>query len=49
VLFKAHSYVHTQLNFILWQMPFTLFGFALGGFVLSSLFLPGPSRDTGSS
>ncbi len=38
VLFKAHSYIHTQMNFIIWQMPFTLFGFALCGFVLANLF-----------
>ena len=38
VLFKAHSYIHTQINFILWQMPFTLFGFAFCGLVLGSFF-----------
>ena len=38
IMFKAHSYIHTQMNFILWQMPFTLFGFAMCGFVLSNLF-----------
>jgi hypothetical protein len=37
VLFKAHSFIHTHQNFILWQMPFTLFGFALCGFVLGNL------------
>lgn len=40
VLFKAHSYIHTQMNFIIWQMPFTLFGFSLCGFVLANLFRP---------
>ncbi len=29
VLFKAHSEIHTHMNFITWQMPFTLFGFAV--------------------
>ena len=29
LIFKAHSYIHTGINFITWQMPFTLFGFAL--------------------
>lgn len=29
VVFKAHSHVHTHMNFILWQMPFTFFGFAV--------------------
>lgn len=38
VLFKAHSYIHTQINFILWQMPFTIFGFALCGYIISDLF-----------
>ena len=38
VLFKAHSYIHTHLNFLVWQMPFTLFGFALCGFTLRSFF-----------
>lgn len=34
VIFKAHSYIHAHLNNIVWQMPFTLFGFALCGLVL---------------
>ena len=34
VLFKAHSYIHLQLNYIIWQMPFTLFGFAFCGLVI---------------
>jgi hypothetical protein len=38
VLFKAHSYIHTQMNFIVWQMPFTLFGFALCGLAARRLF-----------
>jgi hypothetical protein len=38
MLFKAHSYVHVQLNFIIWQMPFVIFGFTLCGFVLANLF-----------
>ncbi len=29
VIFKQHSFVHTHLNYVLWQMPFTVFGFAL--------------------
>ncbi len=29
VIFKAHSFIHTHMSFLLWQMPFTLFGFAL--------------------
>ena len=31
VLFKAHSYIHTHMSFLLWQMPFTFFGFAVVG------------------
>ena len=27
VIFKAHSYIHTHMSFLLWQMPFTFFGF----------------------
>jgi hypothetical protein len=34
VIFKAHSYLHLHLNFIVWQMPFALFGFAMCGAVL---------------
>lgn len=31
VIFKAHSYIHIHMSFLLWQMPFTLFGFAVFG------------------
>jgi len=31
VIFKAHSYEHTHMNFVVWQMPFTFFGFAVCG------------------
>jgi peptidoglycan/LPS O-acetylase OafA/YrhL len=31
VVFKAHSQDHTHMNFVVWQMPFTLLGFALVG------------------
>ena len=34
VIFKAHSYIHTHMSFLLWQMPFTLFGFAVFGSVV---------------
>ncbi len=34
VIFKAHSYLHFHLNFIIWQMPFVIFGFAMCGAVL---------------
>ena len=31
VIFKSHSFIHTHMSFLLWQMPFTLFGFAVFG------------------
>jgi hypothetical protein len=34
VIFKAHSYIHTHMNYIVWQMPFTLLGFAVCGLVV---------------
>ena len=40
IIFKAHSYCHPHMNFIIWQMPFVFFGFALCGLVAKSL-LPG--------
>lgn len=30
-LFKAHAFAHPHNDFIVWQMPFTLYGFALCG------------------
>lgn len=36
VIFKAHSYIHTHMNFIVWQMPFVLFGFAVCGLVVEA-------------
>ena len=35
VIFKAHSYIHTHMSFLLWQMPFTFFGFAVFGSAIS--------------
>ena len=37
ILFKAHSYDHTHMNFIIWQMPFTLYGFALSGHTIGTI------------
>ncbi|MFN2240347.1 MAG: hypothetical protein ABR524_13235, partial [Thermoanaerobaculia bacterium] len=34
VIFKGHSYIHTHVNFLAWQMPFTILGFALTGMAL---------------
>ena len=36
VIFKAHSYIHTHMSFLLWQMPFTFFGFAVFGAAIIS-------------
>jgi hypothetical protein len=38
VIFKAHSFEHPFMNYIVWQMPFTLFGFAVCGVAVSSVF-----------
>ncbi len=38
VIFRAHSFIHTHMNFIVWQMPFTLFGFAVCGTTLRNLW-----------
>ena len=37
IVFKAHAYIHNNLDPAAWQMPFTLFGVALCGFVLMNL------------
>lgn len=37
VIFKAHSLIHTRMNYIIWQMPFVFFGFAVCGLVVKSL------------
>lgn len=31
IIFKAHSYIHLHMNFIVWYMPFALFGFIVIG------------------
>jgi len=35
VIFKAHSYVHTHINFLTWHMPFVPIGAALCGLVVA--------------
>lgn len=37
VIFRDHAAAHTSLDFIVWQMPFTLYGFALVGYVMSTI------------
>jgi hypothetical protein len=39
VLFRPHSFIHTHVNTMGWQMPFTLLGFALCGYVITELVL----------
>lgn len=34
ILAKAHSYIHTNINFVLWDLPFKIFGFALSFYVI---------------
>jgi hypothetical protein len=34
ILAKAHSYIHTNINFVLWDLPFKIFGFALTFYVI---------------
>lgn len=48
VIFKAHSYIHIHMNFIVWQMPFVFFGFACCGAVVKS-FLFHPIRRPGNT
>jgi hypothetical protein len=47
VLFRAHSYIHTQMNFIIWQMPFVLFGFAMCAFIVANWRRPVDVGSTG--
>ncbi len=37
IVFRAHSQIHTRLNYIVWQMPFVLFGFGVCGAAVASL------------
>ena len=46
IIFKGHSYIHTNMNYITWHMPFTLFGFALVGFVIKLLVQTGAAGST---
>ena len=39
VIFKAHSYIHLHMNFIVWYMPFALFGFVIIGLVITKVFI----------
>ena len=37
IIFKTHSYVHTEMNYITWYIPFCLFGFGILGIVITRL------------
>jgi len=45
IVFKAHSAMHTHMNYIVWQMPFTVFGCALCGVVVVRVLQKSPARD----
>jgi hypothetical protein len=45
VIFKAHSYIHVHMSFLLWQMPFTFFGFAVFGAALITSLKSERKRD----
>jgi hypothetical protein len=45
VVFRDHAALHTRLDFIVWQMPFILYGFALVGFVVTNLRNPWQSDN----
>ena len=36
IVFKAHSYIHQHMNYVVWQMPFTMFGAAVCGLAARS-------------
>lgn len=38
IVFKAHSYLHPHMNYIVWQMPFTIMGFAVVGFFIGKVW-----------
>jgi hypothetical protein len=37
IMFKAHSHEHPHMNHVVWQMPFTLFGFAVCGLAIRGI------------
>ena len=39
VVFKAHAYIHVDLDYFVWQLPFLMLGFALVGYSISALFV----------
>lgn len=45
IVFKAHSFAHQHLNSVLWQMPFTFFGFAVLGAAVKSIMAVKPRPE----
>jgi len=43
IVFKEHAAIHLRLDYIVWQMPFLLYGMALIGFVIAIWFKPNMS------
>lgn len=37
IIFKSLAYYHTQMNYLPWHMPFTIFGFGMCGFVIERI------------
>lgn len=37
IVFKQHSYIHFHMNYIVWHMPFTFFGFAMCGLATKNI------------
>jgi hypothetical protein len=53
VLAKSHSEIHTQVNYIVWHLPFMFFAFALFGLYwednIKSIIRSARQRITGLS
>jgi hypothetical protein len=50
IIFKSHSYIHGHMNYITWHMPFTIFGFALVGFLAyNTILIPINLKRSGNS
>jgi hypothetical protein len=39
LIFRGQAYDHTHTNYLAWHMPFTLYGYAMCGFVLQSIIV----------
>ena len=38
IIFNSHSYIHVNMDEIVWQMPFIFFGFAVCGYCLHNVY-----------